>query len=60
MDNELVQVTLALSEPVITRVDELVSGMELRSRSALIDQLLREVLFDDESATDVFYSADAS
>ena len=60
MDNELVQVPLSLSEPVITRVDELVSGMELRSRSALIDQLLREVLFDDEPATDVFYTADAS
>ena len=60
MDNELVQVSLSLSEPVIARVDELVSGMELRSRSALIDQLLREVLFDDEQATDVFYTADAS
>jgi metal-responsive CopG/Arc/MetJ family transcriptional regulator len=60
MDNELVQVSLSLSEPVIARVDELVSGMELRSRSALIDQLLREVLFDDEPATNVSYSADAS
>ena len=52
MSEPIVKVTLSLSESVIARVDELLTGVGMKSRGALIDSLLRELLFDPERTQD--------
>ena len=48
----IVQVTISLSESVIAKVDELLTEVGTRSRGALIDSLLRELLFDPDQSQD--------
>jgi metal-responsive CopG/Arc/MetJ family transcriptional regulator len=48
MNESRLQITLSLSESVVERVDELLLETGMQSRGALVDCLLREVLFDKE------------